>query len=145
MFSEVCFKNEKDLSREEIKFCFKIILAMGREQFSLREISEKMGVERKKVKKYIEIIRASMVTKFQNPTGKFFIIKKGKYYEISDILCELEEYRMVILQKQNNLYNQMVELEKYKKFIQQKASDVYNQYVQIELAIKNKKGEQWKK
>lgn len=80
---------------DKIATCFKILKAFKPEEpINLTKIKErsKLCMSDFELKQHIMYIRANMVSKFQNPTGKIFLIENEEGYRLTSSVVLIYNY-----------------------------------------------------
>ncbi len=97
------------LGRDKIKKCFAIIFAIGKRTISGKELARLVNLTDVQLRHHILYIRREMI-KFQNPTGKFFIVADKNGYRLTNDKKALKKYLTALLTRYSNIYNQILQL-----------------------------------
>jgi hypothetical protein len=70
---------------DQITSCFKLISLLKTDEYTKgRDLATMLKIKPIQVRQLIQIIRKFMVSKFQNPTGKIFLIATEKGYRLTE-------------------------------------------------------------
>lgn len=109
--------NPRELTRDEVKICFKILTCFNEEDVAtpmslLKERMQKYipSITEVEIRQHILYIRREM-NRFQNPTGRYFITANKNGYILTSITTELEAYHHNLTKRRNNIEAELLELE----------------------------------
>ncbi len=111
LLKKIWDSNLPPIPKDDIKDCFAILGQLTKEYKQGKDIADALNIKPVRLRMLILEIRKRMISKFQNPSGKFFIIANQSGYKLSENSDELITYLHNLKKRHKNISAMIKELE----------------------------------